>query len=328
MARLVAIALLLAGLAWAGTRLDWQLIGRYLASASVPAVIAMAVAYTIGQFIRPLRMLILIRAMFPISWSHYGIVWAADAIAMAANCIAPMRAGDAIIPFILRRQLGTSAARVFPILIVDRFFDFATVVGIFVSTLVAAPTVAPWADHAIFALLAGLALVVFGLWLAIHKREFWAAILDRLESHRTPNASGGWTSKVRDLLGGFKIVDNVRTVAPALVLSILQWSMTTLSYWLGAIAIFPQTSPIAAAFTAAAVALSFVIPLTPAGIGIFQAAAILALSLYGVPAESALAISIVVHAVFIVCVFMIALFALIIQRVGVRSLTSLRDGDT
>jgi uncharacterized protein (TIRG00374 family) len=316
------------GLGWAGTHLDWILIGQHLKSASLPLVVAMAVAWTTGLLIRPLRMLILIRAMLPVPWTAYWNVWSADVIALVANSIAPMRAGDALIPFMLRGELGTRAAHLFPIVLVDRFFDFATVVVIFVSALAMVPTVVPWADSATIALLAGLVMLVSGLWFTIHKRSVWVSLLDRMSRRSSEDSEDGLVRKIHDLIGGFAIVDSLRVVAPAMILSLLLWCMTAFAYWLGAIAIYPQTSLVAAAFAAATVALSFIVPLTPGGIGVFHAAMVLALSLFGVPTEMGLAIAIVIHAVLMAAAFAVALVALAVQRISLRSLALLRDGRT
>jgi len=324
--RLGAIAILFAAFGWGATHLDWRLIGQHIASASSTMLIAMAMVWAVGLFIRPLRMLILIRALLPVPWKQYWAVWTADVLALVANSIAPMRAGDAFIPFMLRKSLGTRAVHLFPIVLVDRFFDFVTVAVIFVVTLVAAPTVVPWAEGVVFALIGGLALLVFGLWFTIHKRSVWVALLDRLSNRSLGRGEDGWAAKLHDLITGFAVVDSLRVVAPAMLLSVVAWAMISAAYWLGSIAIFPQTQPVAAAFAAAAIALSFVVPLTPGGIGVFHAAMVVALSLYGIPAETALAIAIVIHAVLLCTAFAVAIVAVVAQRINLQSLAVLRDG--
>ena len=326
--RLGALAVLVAALVWGATRLDWRLIVQHVTSASPALLVAAAMAWTFGMFIRPLRMLILTRALLPVPWHHYWTVWSADMLALAANSIVPMRAGDALVPFMLRKALGTRALRLFPILLVDRFFDLVTVSVLFVATLAAAPTVVPWAESVVFPLLGGLALLVFGLWFVIRKRHLWAVLLDGLSNHSLRRGEEGLTAKVHDLIAGFAVVDSLRVAAPALLLSIGVWAMTSVSYWLGSMAIFPQTPPAAAAFAAAVVALSFVVPLTPGGVGIFHAAMVLALSLYGMPAETALAVAIVIHGVLLCTVFALAFIAVVAQRIDLRSLAVLRDRPT
>ncbi len=313
-------------LAWAAKHLDWGVIVLHLKSASVLLIIAMALVWTAGLFVRPVRMFILIRAMLPVPWRAYWTVWSADVIAMIANSIAPMRAGDAIIPFILRKDLGTRAANLFPLVLVDRFFDFATVIVILVSMLAAVPTVVPWANNVMIALIGGLILLMSGLWFSIHKRNVWVPFLDRIGRRSGADSECGWPRKVHDLIAGFAVIDSARVVAPALLLSVVFWVGTTLAYWLGAVALHAEISLTAAALAAAIVALSFVVPL-PGGIGVFHASWVLALSLYGIPAETALAIAIVVHAVLMASAFGVAFVALAMQRISLRSLKVLRDAD-
>jgi uncharacterized protein (TIRG00374 family) len=324
--RVGLIAILIAALLLGATRLDWGLIFHHVTSASLPMLVAMAMVWAVGLFIRSLRMFVLARALLPVPWRHYWTIWTADVLAMVANSIVPMRAGDALVPFMLRRALGTRAVRLFPIVLVDRFFDFVTVAAIFVAALAAAPAVVPWGESVVFVLVGGLMLLVFCLWFTIHKRTLWVALLDRVSNRSLGRGEDGWAAKVQDLIGGFAVVDSLRVVAPAILLSIGVWTMTSVSYWLGSIAIFPATSPAAAAFAASVVALSFVVPLTPAGIGVFHAAMVLALSVYGMPAEIALAVAIVVHGVLLCTFFALAIIAVIAQRIDLQSLTLLRDG--
>ena len=130
---------------------------------------------------------------------------------------------------------------------------------------------------------------------------------------------------IHDLIDGFAIVDSLRVVVPALLLSVVFWCGTALSYWLGAIAIYPETALSAAALAAAVVALSFVIPV-PGGIGVFHASWVLALSLHGIPAETALAIAIVVHVVLMAAAFGTAFVALSVQGMSLRSIRALGGG--
>jgi hypothetical protein len=82
--------------------------------------------------------------------------------------------------------------------------------------------------------------------------------------------------------------------------------MIVVFYLFGIWAVWPEGSFASAAFMAGAVTLSFLIPLTPGGIGVFHAAAVLALTLFMVPPELGLAIAAITHGLPFISIFVIA----------------------
>jgi hypothetical protein len=240
---------------------------------------------------------------------------------MAMNSVMPMRAGDVTMAFVLRQGLGVPTARAFSAVLVDRFFDFATVIVIFVGALALAPTVAPWAANLTVTLLAALAALVGGLWLAVRLRRFWLDLLDRL----LPKSTERLRAQVRELFTGLAVVDNLGVLSLVLLLSIGLWGVIIVSYQYGAGAVWPSVSLPAAAFAAGAVALSFVVPLAPGGFGVFHAAVVLALSLFGVPAEAALAFAIISHVFQLGSVLVLAVVAVMCRRISIGSLRAIRQ---
>jgi hypothetical protein len=244
---------------------------------------------------------------------------------MAANSIIPVRAGDMTMALVLRRFLGLSTPRGFSIVFVDRFFDLATVVVLFVSALSLAPKVAPWAVNLPITLPAGLALLVGGVWLTVRLHKVWLRLLDRLLAPMTAERRERWSSRVHDLFEGLVAVNKPRVMASALVVSVVLWGMTALSFWLGILAVWPEAPPASGVLVAGAVALSFVFPAAPGAIGVFHAVVVLALSLFNVPAEAALACAIICHAFQLSSVLLLAGVALVAQGLSVRSLAALKD---
>jgi uncharacterized membrane protein YbhN (UPF0104 family) len=93
-----------------------------------------------------------------------------------------------------------------------------------------------------------------------------------------------------------------------------------LSYWLGLRAVFIEPSVALASFTMAAVTLSFVVPLGPGGLGAFEAAAVVALSLFDVQLEAAIAFAILAHAFQLGTALLLAAIAVTTQRIDYRAL--------
>ena len=323
--RIVLALLVLAALAWGSTKFDWQLIGHQLGEASLPAVFGMAVAWLGALFIRPFRLQVLLRALAPDIERPYWNIWAADVIAMAINSVLPMRAGDMMMAFVLRRGETDRTASVFSVVLVDRLFDFATVVIIFVCALSWAPTVEGWARHLRLMLLLVLGGGAIALWIVVRVRLRLLSWIDRALQRVAPHRGERWRVRVHDLFAGIAIVDNPGVFIPVVLLSFVLWGVTATSYWLGMLAIWSPASFAAAAFTAGAVALSAIAPVSPGGIGVFHAVVVLALSLFEVPGEPALAIAIIIHAFQLGSVLVLGGLGLFGQGISVRSLAALRE---
>jgi uncharacterized protein (TIRG00374 family) len=277
---------------------------------------------------RPLRLLALAKAMAPDNKRRYWPMWSANVIAMATNNVIPARAGDVMMAFVLRQILGISTARASSLVIVDRFFDFATVIVLFVSMLSLVPTVVPWTESLMVTLLVALAVLVGGLWLLIRTRAFWLRILERLVSRLGPQRASGINRAGHELFAGFAQIESLRTVGPVLLFSVILWGMTVLSFWFGLRAVWPHPPISAAGLAVGVVALSFVVPVAPGGIGVFHGAAVLAFSLYAIPLEPALACAIVVHAFQLGSVLVLATIALVIHGISIRSLAAARGSQS
>ena len=63
--------------AWTIVKFDWNVIGRSLAEVPLLAVTAMAMAWLAALCIRPVRLIVLIRAMAPENQRGYWPLWCA-----------------------------------------------------------------------------------------------------------------------------------------------------------------------------------------------------------------------------------------------------------
>ena len=326
--RALVLAVFIAIIAWAAARLDWFVIWRQLASASTPYQIGMAVAWIAALFFRPMRLMVLMSAMAPQIKRRYWPMWSADMIAMAMNSVIPMRAGDMTMAFVLRRSLGIGLVRGTSIVLVDRVFDFLTVIVMFMVMLAATPAVVPWAHDATISLGIGLALLVGGLLLAIRFHAQWSSLLDWACGVLPAAKAEKWRERVHEVFDGLAMIDRFSVIAAALSISILMWGSITASYWLGVQAFWPHMTIPEAAFAASVVALSFVVPLAPGGLGVFHGAVVLALSLFGVPTEPALAFAIVAHAFQMGSVLILGIASLLWQGISLRTLAVVHEAQS
>jgi uncharacterized protein (TIRG00374 family) len=226
---------------------------------------------------------------------------------------------------VLRQSIGLATARGFSLVFVDRFFDLLTVVVLFYCALSVAPTVAPWATNLSVTLPIGLAVLAGLLWAIIHLRERRIALADGLLKRMSQGRREKWSMRLHELFDGLAAVNRPGVILLAVLLSVLLWGLTSTSYWLCVSAIWPQAPFAAGAFAASAVALSFIVPSTPAGVGVFHAVAVIAFSLFHVPVEAALAAAIVCHALMLGLILILASVAVVCHGMNVRSLARLRN---
>jgi uncharacterized protein (TIRG00374 family) len=327
-ARLALLAAFVTALAWAIASLDWRAVLGQLKRADLSLELAMAGAWLAALCIRPARMLILVRTMAPRLRCPYSAVWSADVMAMAINSIFPMRAGDMMIALFLKQSVGLRVTRATSVVLVDRFFDFATVMVLFVGMLLAAPVVIPWAHNAALSLVVCLILLAGGLWTTIHLRRLWLAVAERLLGRIFPGVAQKWLRHAHDLFEGMAQIDRLGLVGGLAAVSLVQWLVISASYWLGIAAFYPGVPFAGAVFAACVVALSFVVPVAPGGFGVFHGAVVLALSVYGVPAEPALAFALIAHALQMGSVLVLGGLRLMAQGWSLRSLVNMRNSHT
>jgi uncharacterized membrane protein YbhN (UPF0104 family) len=83
----------------------------------------------------------------------------------------------------------------------------------------------------------------------------------------------------------------------ALVLTAVSWFLLGLSAWVLTLGFDLSVPPLAGVLVIMAIALSMILPSSPAAVGVFEAATLVALKAYGVPKSGALSYALVLHAV-------------------------------
>jgi len=317
--RLVVIALFCVGAAWALTRLDWAAFQRRIIEASPTDLGLMLVMWVTALLLRPLRFQFLLRVL-----GHarvpYAQVWTANMLGMAVNSFTAMRAGDVVVALFLRHRLGIDLHRSLTVMAADALCDFLCVAVLFLTALSFAPISAAWTAHAA-PVLTGVSVVVLAtIALIIRFRSFVLAIADSLLAR----IGRPWAERLRemaqDVLAGIASISHWRVFLPLILISAGIWVVIGASYWFGLRAVSIEPSVAAASFTMSAIALSFIVPLGPGGLGAFEAAAVVALSLFNVPLEAAIAFAVIAHAFQLGSALLLAMLAVSTQKVDYRAL--------
>jgi len=128
-------------------------------------------------------------------------------------------------------------------------------------------------------------------------------------AHRLPGADRARAAvarwpQVRELAsrlqGGLAVASRPRTLAEALLVSALSWTVAILAWAAVGQSIGVQLSIGQAALLASGVALASAVPAGPANLGTFEFAAVQIGKAIGVPADAAFAIALLVHATILV----------------------------
>lgn len=210
------------------------------------------------------------------------------------NSVLPARAGEAARIVVLNQQQGTSRVEAVGTIVLERALDI-------LCLLVLLFVIAPWLPQVSWLLpAAGLgAVVAVGLavvaWMLARygDRPLRAALrpLGRLRfvgATRVERAGA-------NLAQGFAGLRDWRLLAAALLLTTLSWLWLGLSMWFVLRAFELGLSPVAGVLVAVAVNLGMILPSSPAAVGVFEAAVLVALAAYGVPKEEALSCALVAH---------------------------------
>ncbi|MFL5757393.1 MAG: lysylphosphatidylglycerol synthase transmembrane domain-containing protein [Chloroflexota bacterium] len=256
---------------------------------TIPATLALAVAVVL----RAVRwQYVFERATRP----PFGPTLRALLVGYLFNNLLPLRAGEAVRVVVLHSYARTSRAESAATVVAERIYDVLTILVLFFCTLpwlphVARIKVAVWLSVLVVAGIVAAAVVLIR-W--EHRPIEWVLrpvvripFLASLDAQRLAlSATQGLASLRRG-----------RLAAAAFVLTLLSWFALALSAWFVMLAFDLGLSPAAGALVVVATGLASILPSSPAGLGVFEGATVVALGAYGVARSDALSYALVLHAV-------------------------------
>ena len=294
-----------AALAWSG--LAVTVVFAYVAVRDVDAAEAWrAIREANGWWLVPsLALLVLAVALRAVRWRYLFVaqtrpplsaVTRALLIGYLFNNVLPARAGEAARVVALRQETGVSKAESTGTIVIERAYDV-------LSLLVLLFVLVPWLPEVTWlttaaalaiglgaVLAAGMAIIV--IW---GDRPLRALLrpLARLSFVRQERLDGIATN----LTQGLAALHRWRSAVAAFVLTTVSWLVLGLSFWVAMLAFDLGLSPVAGVFVLIAIGLASILPSSPAGLGVFEAATVVALGAYGVPDSPALSYAVVLHVV-------------------------------
>lgn len=210
------------------------------------------------------------------------------------NNLLPARPGEAIRVLTLHQDAGTSRAEAMGTAVTERVYDVFALLVLFFVWL-------PWLPHVTWLSRAAIITIVFVCVLAVviavlarwRERPLrWLfrplALLPGLSPERTERAA-------ENVVLGLVAMRRARIAIPALALTFVAILVITFSFWLVMLALKLEVGFGASVLVMVTTNLAFLVPSSPAAVGVFEAATLVALRAHGVGDSHALSYAVVLH---------------------------------
>lgn len=209
------------------------------------------------------------------------------------NNVLPFRLGEIARTFLLSVKTQLSFWQIFPTVVIERILDLAFAVGLLLITL---PFVVggSWARPAALS----SAMIVLGglvaLYLLARNRKWAMTQFERISTRwKVLSKIGGHT--VEAFFDGLGVLTDGRLFLRAVFWIFLNWLIALGQYYLFLLAFVPETNVLWPAFTLSVAALGFAAPSSPGGFGVYEAAVVASLAIFGIPTATALAFALTAH---------------------------------
>ncbi len=223
-----------------------------------------------------------------------GAVTRALLVGYLFNNILPARAGEAVRVQMLKQWARTSRAEAAGTVVIERAYDVLSLLVLLFVVLPWLPEVTWLQPAAALAIGLAVALAVTMLVLMIfgdRPLRFAFRPFARLPVLSKPRVEEAAAS----LAHGLAAVRRPGLALTAFLLTTVSWLVMAISFWLVMIAFELELSPLAGLFVLVAIGLSMILPSSPAALGVFEAATVVALRAYGVGSSLALSYALVLH---------------------------------
>lgn len=280
--------------------INWADSWHHVRSADIPLLILSALTATFIFAIRVPRWRIILPQQagrrLPFKSLFESII-----IGQMMTNVVPGRAGELARPYALMRKEGVPFSTGVASVVVDRVFDGIVVLLLLVVAMLdpTFPKGATLNGRSIssFAMIgtAGLIVGLIGLFtLVLFPAVFIRAArwMARLIIPKLEEPVAGFLER---FAAGLTILRDPRRFLLAFMWTVVHWVLCAASYWIGYRAIGLEAPFMSAIFVQSLIVLAVAVPSSPGFVGVFEGAAFLGLSVYGVPKEIALAWAIAYH---------------------------------
>ena len=215
------------------------------------------------------------------------------------NTILPARAGEAARIVMLKQEAGTSRAESLGTAVAERIIDVLALLLLLLVTLPFLPEIT-WLE-AVGAFALGLVAVVATTTLVLRRFGHRPIRYVLRPLARIPAVGEEHTDRAASNIAvGLHVLERPERAWPAFLLTFVSWLLISLSFWFTLLAFEPDLGYDAGILVLVTTTLSLVIPSLPAGVGVFEAAVLVALRPYDVDDSRALSYAVVLHALNVI----------------------------
>jgi len=223
----------------------------------------------------------------------------------------PLRLGEVARTIFIARDGAVTIAHTASTIIVEHVLDVLTVLGILVVLLAGGSVPLPKEimDGAkLSALGFGAALIVMLIlvWQRVRVERWAEQILDRIPRLHTQT----WLQRVIHILDGFAVLQIGKPLLIIVFWSIAGWLTSALTFHLALMAFLPNPPFIVSLFVTVTTTFALLLPATPGGLGVLQAAITLSMKIFSINENTALSFAIIFHVMEIIVMDLIGAFAL------------------
>jgi glycosyltransferase 2 family protein len=211
------------------------------------------------------------------------------------NNILPARAGEAARVIALYSRAGTPRAETVGTVVIERVFDLLALLLLLFGSYPLLPEIS-WLKAAALlgiVLVTGLVVVIYLLVRYDDRAVRW--LLSPLRRLPGEHTGARVETAVVNATRGLVALREPRVALRAMALTIASWVMLGISFWLLTNAFDLQLPLVAGMLVVVAINLSLVLPSSPAALGVFEAATVVALRAFDVPRAEALSYALVLH---------------------------------
>jgi uncharacterized protein (TIRG00374 family) len=312
---ILGLVVSLALLYWALHDVSFSELRGHIGAANLWLLLLAVVIQTAAFLIRAARWKIFLKPA--LAEPSFDARFASTCIGFMANNLLPARVGEFARAYALSRSQPITASASFGSLVVERLFDALTL-ALFLAAPLFMPGfhIAPGLGDQVVSKLF-LVLLIFGgaalaLLLLIFRPDLAGGIFRSTVGRLMPKrAAEAITAMYRSFIVGLGAMRSPRLVLAGFLWSLAHWLWGALGLYIGMLA-FGITEPgfLGAVFLQGVMAFIVSVPSSPGFFGLFEAAARIALSPFGVPAGLALSYALAFHITTFAPVTVLGLFYL------------------
>ncbi|HWC27930.1 MAG TPA: lysylphosphatidylglycerol synthase transmembrane domain-containing protein [Solirubrobacteraceae bacterium] len=211
------------------------------------------------------------------------------------NNILPARAGEAARVIALHRRAATPRAETVGTVVVERLFDVLGLLIVLFASYPWLPEVSWLRAAAIFGAVVVTAVVALVVVVVRYDERALHWLLSPLRRIRRAGFAARVQVAAVNATRGLVGLRRPRVALRAMALTIASWVTLGFSFWILTRAFALELPLVAGMLVTVAVNLSLVLPSSPAALGVFEAATVIALLAFDVPQAQALSYALVLH---------------------------------